>query len=407
MSLPTDKGKGIAPEDYLDLERRFLKVSDDENPENAAQVRYLLTSLRGQEQGYSWPDILQNKIVIILGEPGSGKTTELKFKSEELRNKGKWAFFVRLDQLVTGAFDAALGEETKKSFNKWQQGQGQAIFFFDSVDESKLRKPDDFLTALDRISYAISVRHLKHATLIFSSRISEWRPATDLNEVRSRFPIYEQTGSAPQSKDESLKDKPLVVQIVPLDPVRVRRYAQWRNLPGVDAFIQVLDSQETDIVKQYAAAALRDCADPPALERLAEIAKGLSLLSNPLSAHLCEALYPNFIDAVELLNLIAKTEGTGHHHNNLHWVLDRHLQKTLTVALSIPLLRELIKLLQTEPYLNSYPGHELISQRYGWLCNILPLVLSKFLERTELNLEDAKIAVKSIRVIPLKAAGLD
>jgi hypothetical protein len=691
MSLPIDKEKGIKPEEYLDLERRFLKVSDDENPENMAQVSYLLASLRGQEQGYSWPDILQDQIVIILGEPGSGKTTELKFKSEELRKKGKWAFFVRLDQLVTGTFDAALGEETKKSFNKWQQGQGQAFFFFDSVDESKLRKPDDFQMVLDRISDAIRVKHLKHATLIFSSRISEWRPATDLNEVRRRFPFYEQTGSAPQSNGASFKGKPLVVQIVPLDPVRVRRYAQWSNLPDAEAFIQALDanhawefarrpldvnglieywqihnrlgsltdliensirlglresearetidpltpeiarqgaetlaaaavfcrnlnfrvpddaflphtaaldpatclpttwkanqrralltrplfdgatygcirfhhrrileyltgswldkcirngcplerledllfahyqgdyilrpslapvaawlangddhhnrrlcelllksepdiffkfgdpsrlsteykqeilrtlstaykdkkwawidqdvqtlgrlsepalaknvselilnrslptglrtkmlllvqygclsacqeaaleiisdSQETDIIKQYAAAALRDCADPPALKRLAELVKGLPLLSNRLSAQLCETLYPNFIDALELSDLIAKTEGNSHHLNNLHWVLDRHLQKTLTVALSIPLLREFIRLLQTEPYLNRYPGQELISQRYSWLCNILPLVLSKFLEKTELNLEDAKIAVKGIRII--------
>jgi|WetSurMetagenome_2_1015567.scaffolds.fasta_scaffold587648_1 hypothetical protein len=37
MSLSPDKGKCITPEDYLDLERRFLKASDDENPENAAQ----------------------------------------------------------------------------------------------------------------------------------------------------------------------------------------------------------------------------------------------------------------------------------------------------------------------------------------------------------------------------------
>ncbi len=176
---------------------------------------------------------------------------------------------------------------------------------------------------------------------------------------------------------------------------------RYGRLTGcMEAALKILsDSRETDIIKQYAAAAVRDCADPPTLERLAEIAKGLPLLSNPLSAHLCEALYPNFIDAVELLNLIAKTEGIGHHQNNLHWVLERHLQKTLTVAFSIPLLREFIKLLQTEPCLNRYPGHELISQRYGWLCKILPLVLIKFLERIELDLEDAKIAAKGIRII--------
>ena len=41
----------------------------------------------------------------------------------------------------------------------------------------------------------------------------------------------------------------------------------------------------------------------------------------------------------------------------------------------------------------------MISARYGWLCNILPLVLGKFIERAEINPEDAKIAVIGIRII--------
>ena len=242
MILLTEKEIAVRSEEYIDLGRRFLKASDDENPENAAQDSYLLASLLGKKQGYSWPELLQYRIVIILGEPGSGKTTELKLQSEELIRKGKRAFFIRLDRLVTEAFDAVLGEEARRAFRDWQQGQTPACFFFDSVDETKLKRPDDFLTALDRISDGITYRQLRRATLIFSSRISEWRPVTDLNEVRRRFPFHEQPGLTPQPKADTPSSKPLVVQIAPLDPEQVREYALWRKLPGVEAFLKALDA---------------------------------------------------------------------------------------------------------------------------------------------------------------------
>jgi Cdc6-like AAA superfamily ATPase len=115
MSLSPDKGKGLTPEDYLDLERRFLKASDNENAENAAQDSYLIASLLAKEEGFGWPELLQHQIVIILGEPGSGKTTELRSKSKELRKKGKRAFFFKARSDSHRAFRCRVRGRIQKS----------------------------------------------------------------------------------------------------------------------------------------------------------------------------------------------------------------------------------------------------------------------------------------------------
>ncbi|MEW6739569.1 MAG: hypothetical protein AB1325_06640 [Nitrospirota bacterium] len=226
------------PEDmtkFIELNRRFYKAPDKDNPEESAQDSYLLSRL-GSEASLSWSELLQHRLVVILGEPGSGKSTEFRLQLDKLHRQSEQAFLLRLDRLVYEPFTEVLSECDRKDFQKWKRGRHFAYFFFDSVDESKLRKSDDFLTALDKIRDAINIQDLRRASLIFSSRISEWRRVTDEHEINIRFPL---PYSNHENKDQN--SKLLVVHLAPLDQSRVRLYAQGRGVAAPDDFIQALN----------------------------------------------------------------------------------------------------------------------------------------------------------------------
>lgn len=698
--------------EFIDLNRRFYETPDQKNPEELAQASYLLRGL-SNDNTLGWPELLQRWIVVILGEAGSGKSTELQFQADKLRGHSEQSFFVRLDRLVSESLVEALGDRDRVAFQDWQRGSHTCWFFFDSVDESKIRRPDDFLITLDKICDAIGIRELRRARLIFTSRISEWRPVTDGAALRRRFCLFNRTDTTKkepreatyslleqrnegdvaerQKGDKATKDSPLVVYLAPLDPERVRRYAQWRGLPDPEAFIHALETNyawefarrpldvnglieywkqhgrlgslteliehslrlslretepretnypltpetarrgaealaaavllcrnfnikvpddayippvsaldashclpamwsaaerralltrplfdgatygcirfhhrrmieylaaswinermrdgcplarlgallfaqhqgeyilrptlasvatwlangnephnrqvrerllqiepgihfrygdpaqlpleykrrilnalcnrysdrrwvwlehdpealarladpslsadvsavirnrhvpknvredmfllvrygrltacleialeviaapdEEETIKLYAAAALRDCADTHIFTRLADVARSLPTVSNPLSGILCEALYPNIIGANGLCDLLRKTEAPERFASVLPWTLRQHLKEKLAPSISSPLLAVFVELLRTEPHIEHGHGEERISQHFGWLGDVLPIVLGKVLEQAQISSEDVELAAQSIRML--------
>ena len=84
-------------ETFIELDRRFAEYRTDETPENQAQRSYT-DVLLGREGGMTWDELLRHRLVVILGEPGSGKTQELAAQHERLRAV---SFFLPLDRLVS------------------------------------------------------------------------------------------------------------------------------------------------------------------------------------------------------------------------------------------------------------------------------------------------------------------
>lgn len=251
--------------EFVDLNRRFAKTSNKKNPEESAFQSYLVADMLGIDGNLGWAEILKSPISVILGEPGSGKSAELRQQCDRLNRESKTAFFLQLDRLVDEQFESVIGTREWEKFENWKKSRQAAYFFFDSVDESKLRRPDDFLVALSRISGALKIQDLMRAHLVFSSRISEWRPVTDMQALRRHFPISDQPGKKERSETtnnrsflngnsdssetetasaaKSDKMDPLVVQILPLDGDRVRAYARWRGLADTERFVAALDSR--------------------------------------------------------------------------------------------------------------------------------------------------------------------
>jgi type IV secretory pathway ATPase VirB11/archaellum biosynthesis ATPase len=63
-------------EQHVELERQFLEVDEAKDPE-AATLESYIASISGADTGAGWGHIFAAKqSVVILGEPGSGKTHE-------------------------------------------------------------------------------------------------------------------------------------------------------------------------------------------------------------------------------------------------------------------------------------------------------------------------------------------
>lgn len=243
---------------FIELHRRFEEYGTDDTPESQAQRSYT-AALLGQEQGIPWDELLCHRLVVILGEPGSGKTRELKARHHHLQEA---SFFLPLDRLVSEDVGAILDDEENRLFLKWKKGGGETTFFLDAVDESKFRKDNDFFTALDRMKKVIGPA-LWRSRFVISSRISEWRPQTDLAEVVRRFSVDQTcsinsaaniqrppTGSnlarplgnttKPAITGESMPPF-MVVKLLPLTHTQIQLYARAFGVHDPQGFITALD----------------------------------------------------------------------------------------------------------------------------------------------------------------------
>lgn len=248
---------------YIDLDRRFRELDPKVDPEQAA-LDYYTAGFYGYDTDFSWKQILEKRLVIILGEPGSGKTWELKNQAESLLSQNQYAFFIPLDRLIEEDLTSIIGIEDKKLFNKWKRSKNKATFFLDSVDESKARRQKDFYTALDRFCDGIGRDSLSRSHIIISSRITQWNSETDSHEVSIRFlqrqPTIESSKidkikgfnvinrfsqlfiKSNNIEEEKAEVHLCVFGILPLDNDRVKCFALHSNLGDqTDNFLRALD----------------------------------------------------------------------------------------------------------------------------------------------------------------------
>lgn len=231
------------PSGYVDLDRQFSRLDGTAAPENAAARSYL-SPAHTASGDYDWKGLLEERLVVILGEPGSGKSWELRAQHAAMQQRGEFAFLVELERLIDRPLEDALSPEDRMLFLRWKKSQKLAYFFFDSVDEAKIRQHADFYSALDSVSNAIRTT-LGRTRIVISSRIFEWQPLTDKQEVQVRLGgsqhVEQQTRNGKLTESSEAPAAPLVVEMLPLDRHRVAELLEGLRIEGADAFVKALD----------------------------------------------------------------------------------------------------------------------------------------------------------------------
>lgn len=165
---------------HVNLTRQFRAFDNDEDY-NSEELRYLDY---GGLETKGWGDLLACKRVVILAEPGTGKTEEFEIQALELKSDDKYAFFIRIMDLAGGDFEnALLHPDDVKLFQEWLESSEEGWFFLDSVDEAR-NLGQNFDMALSTIAKAIE-KASKRAHIYISSRVTDWRPDSDQGIVSS------------------------------------------------------------------------------------------------------------------------------------------------------------------------------------------------------------------------------
>ncbi|NTU73465.1 hypothetical protein HGB07_04840 [Candidatus Roizmanbacteria bacterium] len=280
--------------DFIELNRTFHEISKEVNKNDDVDISQAVFG-----EILNWSNLINEYRIVILSEAGSGKTAEISHVACKLRDQGKSAFFLRLEHIHTD-FEDAFEVGTYEAFEEWRTSSDHGWLFLDSVDEARLRHPGDFELAIRNLSRQISAV-LDRTHIYITSRMSAWRPKTDLNlcEAKLPYPIAAISNSDPQAEDVgpegSLhittdlqdRDKP-TFRIVSLNDLSSDQIALFVEARGIEKSKVFLDAVERADAKWYT-------SRPQDLEELTEfwidngrIGTRLEIIQNSINRRLAE-----------------------------------------------------------------------------------------------------------------------
>nr|WP_321358935.1 hypothetical protein [uncultured Hyphomonas sp.] len=187
--------KNIRPEEaYVDVGRTFSRASVPEDDDAFADEGWFASS------EIPWTHILHGQVNIILASAGSGKTEEFKAQARAASSRGVAGWFCAIEELADEPIEDVLDLD---GLSAWKQGEGEAIFFLDSVDESKLVDRHGFQRALRKLRKLLG-DHASRALYVISCRPSDWNPSTDGRLVLDTLQINPDAAPSSGSEEEGL-----------------------------------------------------------------------------------------------------------------------------------------------------------------------------------------------------------
>jgi len=249
--------------EHIDLDRMFWPVeADKENDPESIRAMFAF----GFGKQLSWEDLLGKDRIVILAEPGTGKTEEFRAVTRCLRMASKPAFFCRIELLQELEIQHSLDIGTSKEFDDWLSGNKEGYFFLDSVDEARLKSRPAFEIALRRFANTIGEK-LNRAKVFVSCRVSNWRATADLSLFLRHLPrpeiptmrnneevsteeaeqAYEETIPTDISIDSEENKDNVVFQLAPLNDRQIRHFASQKGVDDTKDFIEAIERADARI----------------------------------------------------------------------------------------------------------------------------------------------------------------
>lgn len=216
-------------DEFVDLNRKFYQVSkaDDTTEEQNLEVQI---SLGLGSETTAWEDIFKEYRTILLSEAGTGKTAEIEMATLKLREKGKHAFFLRLEHIPTD-FENAFEIGSKREFEDWIESNEEGWLLLDSVDEARLKSAQDFKMAVRVVAKRIGTA-IKRTHIIITSRNQAWRPKADLSYCNEKF-SFKSTND-----DRSVIKKDFkIYSLADLDQKQVKAFSEAKGISDVEQFL--------------------------------------------------------------------------------------------------------------------------------------------------------------------------
>lgn len=214
----------------VELHRVFRALPDNVASSDPDQVFELA---RAYKDAVDWSTLLDRRCVVVLGEAGTGKTTEFQQQHDKLVSEGRHAFLVAIEELDNRELVATLDAVGQARYFQWQDDKDDGFFFLDSLDEAKL-KGGSLKNALKNWDRAVGTHH-EASHLFVSCRVCDWLSDTDLTAFRE---VIRRPEKVPDAELE-LWD-PLVVQLAPLDDGQIRVLAGHLGVAALDDFVAAL-----------------------------------------------------------------------------------------------------------------------------------------------------------------------
>lgn len=165
-------------EKIVELIRRFSPISS-----RSWEWDSLIT---GHGNFQRWPAIEDEFRVLIIADPGAGKTFEAQARAQKIKARGRHAFFIRIER-IDANFDQAFEVGTAAEFDSWLASTEEAWFFLDSVDEAQFETPRSLENAVRLFGGKIHAA-LGRARVFITSREDAWRALPDQTLIEQYLP---------------------------------------------------------------------------------------------------------------------------------------------------------------------------------------------------------------------------
>jgi hypothetical protein len=118
---------------------RWWRKRHDARPARHVCTEQIFERSEAFGDSLDWDALLTNWCVVVLGEAGTGKTTEFQRQVDRLVADERQAFFITIEELADKELAATLSAADSERLTKWESSADEARFFLDSLDEAKLQ----------------------------------------------------------------------------------------------------------------------------------------------------------------------------------------------------------------------------------------------------------------------------